>query len=473
MGLPDRHDYLEADSLKLSAEHFPLTCSLHQPVLARFTDPAASASDEQAMAQDELLGYLRNIDNFDIPPLQAVLDQTEVIGDPALPTPAQVAILRWLEAAYQAWEKQFPLEDALATQLRQLKPLAAALAVTDPGFLQPGAHPLHRLLDAIQASAIGWQASLGRAGLQLDQRISRAVSDALGWFNDDDTDLAAIAGTVAANANRNQARAYRMTQRVIEVEQGRLKTAQAKSQAAAMINTALATYPAPKVIGELLQGPWYESAQLVLLKFGADSNQWREMSRTTETLLDSLQNPETAAKTRRQHIFHVVTQIPKDLRRSLLSLQHDHEAVNEAVGLVEFLHLRVLRQQPLDLEYIAPIAIAAGGDTCRESVKQLALPDLATGRWFRIDAGNDQPLRLQLVLMIDREQQLLFCNQAGLRVLQLDYRDFARLQAEGKVNPLEGGASFSRALAGAAGIDSSEALARVTDSQAQPLVGQP
>ena len=81
------------------------------------------------------------------------------------------------------------------------------------------------------------------------------------------------------------------------------------------------------------------------------------MSATTETLLDSLQSLEEAQEARRQYIFEVVTQLPKEMRRWLLSLHHDTEAVNEAMGLVELAHLRILRRQPLELQRIEPIVV--------------------------------------------------------------------------------------------------------------------
>ena len=83
-----------------------------------------------------------------------------------------------------------------------------------------------------------------------------------------------------------------MVQRVIDTEAGKVRTAAAKQEAARMINALLEKYPAPEEIGEFIKGPWYTSAQLLLLKFGPDSEQWQKMSATTETLLDSLQSLE-------------------------------------------------------------------------------------------------------------------------------------------------------------------------------------
>jgi hypothetical protein len=416
------------------------------------------------MPMEELLQYLKNIDNFDLTPLEGILLQTEAIGDPALPTMEQTATLQWLGTALQNWQQHFPLEQPLASQLRPLQSLAAALAVTDPAFLIPGAHPIHRLLDTLQACAIGWQSRLGRAGVATQQQITKTIDSALAWFDNTGTDLEAIYGELAAVTERDQARAGRMTQRTVETEQGRIKTADARRQAARMINTALEKFQATEAIGEFLKGPWYASAQLVALKYGDDSEVWEKMSATTDTLLDSLQTVEEPAENRRQYIFEVVTQLPKDIRRWLLSLQHDNEAVEDAMGLIEFTHLQVLRNQALELKEIA--AIDMGSEDAAEGDHFDALDPVEVGQWWRVDLGDGEPLRLQLALKLEREQQLLFTNQAGIKALQQSYRDFADLVARGKVTELHCGASFSASLASAAGIDSVEQLEILADATA-------
>ena len=175
------------------------------------------------------------------------------------------------------------------------------------------------------------------------------------------------------------------------------------------------------------------------------------MSQTTRKLLDSLQTQEEPDEERRQYIFDVVTQLPKDLKRWLLNLHHDQEAVNDAVALVEFAHLRVLRQQSLVLEKIALIPVDADEEPEPEhnEAHQAALEDFEVGQWFILPSA-DGPLRAQLALKMDDEHQLLFTNQAGLKILQQGYSEFAGLIAQNLVIPLRDGASFSACLASAA-----------------------
>ena len=55
-----------------------------------------------------------------------------------------------------------------------------------------------------------------------------------------------------------------------------------------MINVQITRHPVPPDIGGFLTGPWFESVQLVLLKYGEDSSQWHEVTRLTQELMDTL-----------------------------------------------------------------------------------------------------------------------------------------------------------------------------------------
>ncbi|MEE4143292.1 MAG: DUF1631 family protein [Halieaceae bacterium] len=427
-----------------------------------------AAEADLAMDERELMGYLRSMDYDEFTPLQGILAQAEAIGDPALPSHEQTAILNWLGAALQEWERVCSLEEPLAGELRRLKPLLAALAVTDERFLTPGAHPMHQLLDTIQLHAIGWQPRLGRLGQALEEEVSKVVEAALAWLASPTIDLAAINADMAAIARRAQLRASKMAQRLIDAEQGRSRVVASKREAALMINAALEAYPAPADVGEFIKGPWYESAQLVLLKFGEDSGEWESMSATTSKLLDSLQPPPAEQEhegARRQHVFELIAQLETDLRHWLLSLQHDGHAVDKALELIEYHHSRVLRRQALELVKISPIALA---DTVHaQPVSNEAVSILEEGQWFILDNGKSLSLRAKLVMRMDDEQQLLFTNQAGLKVLQKSFAEFARLMAMGKVTPLDVGAGFSRCLARCAGLETEDELDEYTGFAAE------
>ena len=117
--------------------------------------------------------------------------------------------------------------------------------------------------------------------------------------------------------------------------------------------------------------------------------------------------------------------------------------------------MQVLRKQPLELELADPIPVAAQEtlDTADE-----ALNSIETGQWFCVEKDEGNPLRVRLVSRTEGAAELLFANQAGIRVFQQSFEEFAALLEGGKVSKLDSGASFSRSLALAAGIESSKDL---------------
>ncbi len=468
-----RHDRLEVVLLKLTAAQFPLPRSLHALVLDLYA-PDIQAGAAQTMSQDEVLRYLKSIDSFELSPLQAIRTQAEAMGDPAVLGGEQAAILEWLNTAYNHWEQRFPIEEPLASELRKLLPLGAALAITDPDFLTPGAHSFHRLLDALQASVVGWQSRLGRAGQSMAQQLEATISTARTWFDGNSDALPTACEELIITAQKNKSRAQRMAKRVVEAEQGRLKTAQAKTHAAQMINQLLEKYQAPPDVGEFLKGPWYESGQLIVLRFGAQSKEWAGMSATSEALLDSLQSEPRAAPdqtdkgsgSRRQQLFEAITKLPREIRRCLISLQHHEHEIDNAIGVIESAHMAVLRQQDLNLHSIEPIQLSSTTTAEEDPLVLECIAALAVGQWFLLSRKNSEPLRLQLVLKMASEQQLLFTNHAGMKAAQESYAYFAASLKAGTSTPLPSEVSFSGSLALAAKISSEEDLESLNSTAA-------
>lgn len=424
-------------------------------MLEGFADPAFSAQGGQAMPRDELIGYIRASDKYDLSPLEAVLIQTDLIGDPALPTPEDSAALAWVGAAYKHWEQNYPLDESLAGQLRRLKPVLALMALADPQFYTPGIHPLHQALDALQEAAVGWQDGLGRAGEPVQKLIAQTVDDALASLEENGAGLMAILRAATESAQRLQTRQQRMSKRAADVERGQLRAARARINAAEMINEEIARFPIPAEIGSFLTGPWYESAQLVLLKFGDRADQWTKFKQTTSALINSLQPAEDG-----KPALESVSAISSGMKQWLLSLQHDEQACEQAISVIEYIHLRVARGEDIERAMTGPIPVSekarAAGD------KTVNLDGVTSGQWFEVDARKGGTLRIQLAMMQEDEQRLLFCNQAGAKVQSLDYASFAQLLEEKKARHLLADTSFSRALAAVVDIDNQAALAQLT-----------
>lgn len=442
----------------ISSDHIPFSRSLQQRILRDFApegaEPAATLATADAVA------FLGHSTNTDTSPLATIRRRAAEQDLTAQLSARDHAILTWVCRAFSDWEERFSLEAPLRDRLHRLLPLAVAMALRDDSFLAPGNHPLHRLLDALQAGAVGWQVRLDRAGQMLEQRVERAVEKALDWFSDDRTDIASITRELIAANERDAARAGRMVQRLAEMEAARLRKLSARRDAAMFINTSLVEFELPAAIGEFLKGPWYDSAQLVLVRHGENSREWEQMQRTTYHLIESVQgiNADEAAQ-REQLIRH----LPGELRRWLLSLEHDSEATDSAIGLVEYAHLRLQHGQQLPCMRVASLEI----DDEPAVEKAVSDDDLRCGDWYCFEDQQGE-LRAQLVLQMEDGRHLLFANFVGLKALDLSHRSFTQRLEEGLARHLPNIATFSLSLASAAGIDSEDRFRQFIDPGYRP-----
>ena len=467
--IPSCSHYLEVTKLKLAREHFPLSVSLREQILSIHSPDSMSGGDLHAQLE-QLVAGLAACNDPELPLLEALERHLATQGQNASPDSEQQSILMWLDQAQRDWVDRYPLATQLADTLLRIRPLVAAQALTDPEFMRPGAHPLHKLLDQAVTVSIGWEPDVARSE-SVKQLVTNAVENALTWFDNREVDLTAVCEAFERDSERERTRAARMARRSVEAEEGRTRSEHARRVAAELINGCLADNPLPPVMGELLKGSWYSSAQLVLLKFGERSRQWEAMSETTRNLLYSLQPIDAASQENKQQVFEIVASIPRELKRWLLSLHHDDEALENAVGLVEFAHLKVLRQQDVEAETVPPIDTGERDISPSEHAEKLGA--IAPGQWFMIRQGEAPPRRLKLSLNLARDEQLLFTDHAGLKALQLSYADFESLLSLRQVKKLAYEVSFSGALAHAAGIDSVETLQQFMESTESAKSTQP
>lgn len=443
--------------MALAPDKIPFTRSLRDRIEDLFA-PSSDDAGSKPLSTNDIVSYLAKSKDTDSSPLATIRRRAAKENRRPDLKPADHAVLAWVSEAFTEWEESYALEGPLQDRLKRLQPLAVAVALSDEAFLTPGAHPLHQLLDAIQNGAVGWQTRLDRAGQMLEQRVDRAIEKALDWFDNDRLDISSITRELVSANDRDVARAQRMVQRLEETEAARIKTLTAKREAAEIINDGLTEYKLPSAIGEFIKGAWYDSAQLVLVKFGEDSKEWEQMSRATLHLMQSVQsNPENSDADRDRQA-QLLRHLPGQLRRWLISLEHDSDATDGAIGLVEYAHLRIQHGQVLDLINIPTIPVE-GAD---QEAPDTELDEFRNGDWYRFE-DEDGELRAQLVLQLEHGHHLLFANFVGLKAIDLSRLAFSQRVADGFVALLPDRETFSLSLAAAAGIDSNDKYQKFLD----------
>jgi len=452
---------LEDTHLKLTTQHIPLNGSALALIVQHCSAMPSAASPEEALSVDEIIGYFESDAEPQTSILKAVLAGAEAMGDPGLPNREHTALMLWIDKALVLFQTKYALEPEIHNKVGALKRALLKAALTDSTFSIIGSHPLHQLIDLIHTAGIGWQQQIGRAAAAYEELVDHIVYSVNG---DSTGDLPALVAEVTSGHERDFQRSLKMMQRVVDAEKGRLKTLAARAQSGMMINSATANMQAPPQISKLITGDWNDSAQLTLLKFGDKSPEWEEVKQTTGTLLRSVQPFSEGGAGSRQELFELVTQLPRSLRQWLVSLQHDSEALESAIGEVESVHMLLLRQQELELIPIPQIALPAYEEHPARGAHFDTISTLRAGRWLALKLDGDW-LRCQLCLNHVQSQRLIFCNRSGMKVASLTYNEFAELINEKSIRPLQGGKAFSLCLARAAGIDDTDQLTEVSQAQ--------
>ena len=65
-------------------------------MLDRYAEAPGAGGNAHPMETEELVEYLKDIDDFSVSPWVAVMERADAIGDPATPSREHTAVLRWL-----------------------------------------------------------------------------------------------------------------------------------------------------------------------------------------------------------------------------------------------------------------------------------------------------------------------------------------------------------------------------------------
>jgi len=358
--------------------------------------------------------------------------------------------LNWMDEVFRHWRLVAPLSAELGRDFVRLHPLALALSFSDPDFLEPGKHPLHKAIDALFEASIGWDSSLEHSDDQLRRLVRDAVDALLRAFAEQRGDHGTICDHVSRAAHSFIERRQRALTRLMEAERSQLRTAGVRNVAAQSVNELLRRYTAPALLGEFIKGPWYESLQLCLLRHGSSSNDWQQRIALTERLLAHVQ----AASALDEHAPQddASERIPEELRNALHSTGSDEQVIGEAISPVEFSLLRIQLQNPLPLEVLAPISIAGEHAETEISAHMLeSVTALKEGDWLLLSSEPGAPrTRAVIVAKLDEEQEVLLGNQLGMKISTQSFTQLAYMLSTGRATTLPARHCFSDALRHAA-----------------------
>jgi hypothetical protein len=428
-----------------------------QHLLQKYPRAADAEPNTEILSEQQLLDILLGADDMLAPEtsLATFVEQAIAGRDEHCDiAPDHSAIIEWFDATFAALADTALLDAALESRIQGMRAILAALAISERDFLLPGKHPAHKMLDEIYDRGIGWHAGLGRAGKMITDKLDDIEGALRSQLTEEPLDLAQLSTEVAQSFERELTAFTRLRDRLIATEQGRLKADSARISVAEALNELILGGQIPAAVNDFLRGPWLDSMQLTLIKHGREHDLWQRMLKITETLVWTVQPSDSMTDARRQRLYKIIPQLPRELFELLISLDNNAAEKEHAVAQIEEIHFQILRKQKLERLEPEPILTGPTKIITRvaEQLLEQVLP-LQEGQWFKISSEQDKQSRIYLALKLDEYQQMLFVNRAGARALQKTFEEFSYLLSTGVAEPLPPSSGFSKALHACAGLE--------------------
>jgi len=344
--------------------------------------------------------------------------------------PHNYSILAFIDQLYELYRHNCQLHTDIKELLGRLRPALARalLQQTLPWQLQP----LQAAFATIYSGALGWQQNLGRAGQRYIDRLTALVDE---HRNSAPEHLLKALSTLNS---AEMSRIAKLESRLRDAEIGQLHAKHAQQLCTKTLNQQMAGKKLPAVISTFLQGPWRESMRLTAVNKGKESEQWQQIIRLTQSLIQTFQPFDSNSPEQRQQIVDAISDLSEQLRDVAVGLHH-RDDIDRQLELVEMQHLLILKAQPLNYSPFELIdnsnPLLSSSATISKTLLKRVM-ELKEGQWF-IHHSELGDQRIKLCLKISAVKQLLFTNFLGIKVAQKSFEEFAFLLSSKIVIPLQ------------------------------------
>ena len=338
------------------------------------------------------------------------------------------------------------LEPPVEAELRRAIPAIAREVIAEPTLPMTSRASVFSILDKLVEGMIGWSEGLGKVGNKTFEEAGSIVQRLVGPL----PDIEALDHELTAFIDKEQGRAEKLEERLAASETGLLRATGARNAAASMINAAMKGSELTPTIITFLQGPWYDSLQLLLINEGFDSEAWHRACKLTDTIVWTYQpipGDGEEAEQDRQRLYRIIEHLPREIRELLVSLEHNTTAAEQALEAIENEHVLLVSGQARDSAEFEPIAcetVPTGSKVSRLLLRKVN--NLAVGQLFIYEHEGEQN-RIKLILKDDGVRQLLFTNRNGMKALQRSFDEAAYDLTSGIIKPLNHTAVFSSTFA--------------------------
>lgn len=218
------------------------------------------------------------------------------------------------------------------------------VAIVDKNFFNRGGHPARRLLNEMAAACLGWQEppadKLDKDNLY--KTIHTIVSQVITDFDQDVDLFHKLLVDLRTFLEKDQRRAQMLEQRIIDAEDGKAKTLQARMAVDAALLTWVTHRNLPADVIDFYQGTWANVLFLHAVKNGVDSKDWRNALNLANRMGESLIKPITTTDDR-QSLLSEVPKVLKGMREELIAASLDTVETNQSIKVIEGLFIARLK----------------------------------------------------------------------------------------------------------------------------------
>lgn len=394
----------------------------------------------QPLDRDALLTYIDTLETEALRGADAsLIGVIEKLGVDSLAREHH-AVLAYLDESLALIEHHTDFDPQALTLLKTTTPFLARSLLLDPTLPESRKPtPLH-VIDAIASGLIGWSADLGRAAVRTLAQFEADIEKLIHGES-----VATLIEELEAFQTKEQTRIEKLESRLIATEQGQIRAQQSRTIAGNMINKAMEGKQLTAKIVNFLQGPWFDSMQLLVIKHGSQSTEWQTAIKLTETVTWTYQPINNSDEL--QKLFRILENLADEVS-SQLFVSADASAARELVeDVMAEEHFTIISGDGLEFIEFDPIDCDEPLSNRQRVAKHLqkAVLELQTGQWFRVEIDN-QVQRIKLVLKMDDIAQLLFTNANGIKALQKSFDEFAYLMSSGVVEPINSETLYSSTL---------------------------
>ncbi|AFV00716.1 DUF1631 domain-containing protein [Simiduia agarivorans] len=358
------------------------------------------------------------------------------------------------------------------------------VAIADKSFFNKGGHPARRLLNELATAALGWAGDGGeKDGLyrKIDGIVQRLITD----FESDISIFNELLADFVSFVEREKRRATLLEQRTLDAEDGKARSERARALVAQTLDGLMLGRDLDPAVEKLLKEAWGNVLFLVCLKHDTDSEEWREALQTAADLVWSVSA--NLDKQSRARLLQLVPDLLKRLRAGLESVSYNPFEMTQLFKQLQVVHLARLKApvpavapapEPVPAQPAAAVDVPAVSETVTPATPVAETPQvivenliarqeeveppapaapaednafmaqvlrMSPGSWFEM-VDDDQRFRCRLAAIIKATGKYIFVNRAGMKVAEKTAADCAADLRSGKLQTLDDGQLFDRAL---------------------------